>query len=82
MYKSTFKENIDKTDGEIWKRTQNENLEELQSNLNDEYHNDQLATDHKKANEGSSRHQELNPSPIPGDQRDCVTPEQDTSMDD
>jgi hypothetical protein len=50
MYKPIFKEKIDKIDGEIWKITQNEILEELQSNLNDENDNDQEETDHEKTN--------------------------------
>jgi hypothetical protein len=82
MYKTIFKENIDKIDGEIWKITQNGIFEELQSKFNNENDNYQSETNHEKANKGSSRIQELNPSPIPGDQRDCVTPDQDTSMDD
>jgi hypothetical protein len=82
MYKTIFKENIDNIDGEIWKINQNEILEELQNNFNDENDNDQTETDRETANEGSSRIQELNPSPIPGDQRECVTPDQNRSMDD
>jgi hypothetical protein len=47
MYKTIFKENIDKIDGEIWKITQNKILEELQSNFDDENDNVQIKTDHE-----------------------------------
>jgi hypothetical protein len=82
MNKTIFKQNIDLIDGEIWNLTQNEILEELQSNFNNENDNEHAETDQEKANKGRSRIQELNPSPIPGDQTNCVTPDQDTSMDD
>jgi hypothetical protein len=82
MYKTIFKENIDKVDGEIWKITQNRILEDLQSNVEDETDNNQAETDQEKANKGRSRIQELNPSPIPEDQGDSMTLYQDTSIDD
>jgi hypothetical protein len=50
--------------------------------LEDEYNDNQAETEQEKAKDGSSKIQELNPSPIPGKQRDCVTVDQDTSIDD
>jgi hypothetical protein len=52
------------------------------SAFKDENDNNQVETDQEKENMGSSRIQELNPFPIPTNQRDCVTLDQNTSMDD
>jgi hypothetical protein len=69
MYKAIFKENIDKIDGDIWKITQNRVLEDLKK-VKEEYYHYERETEQVNGIEGRSRTKELNPSPIPGEQRD------------